>query len=237
MLCQGGVIGADTSATSVLGQFNITEQPTHKIEIVDGRTIVACSGSIGLAQRFSSLCDGYWLMYFSRSLTLLRCSDKSSESSCLATAFPFMFSRTATSIGSLMPPAFTSTACCNVHTVANTPSLRRGGSPSFQKIRRCSPRNGSDIICPLPMDTYETPLPWKYPKSKDRTSRPVTLLFPAGVCGFPGDLGAPLWRYFLHTNFGRCQPTLAAESHGSRILVGYLAVLGLVDYVLENAES
>ena len=83
----------------------------------------------------------------------------------------------------------------------------------------------------------ETKRPWKYPKSKDRTSRPVTLLFPAGVCGFPGDLGAPLWRYFLHTNFGRCQPTLAAESHGSRILVGYLAVLGLVDYVLENAES
>ena len=38
-------------------------------------------------------------------------------------------------------------------------------------------------------------------------------------------------------NFGRRQPTLAAESHGSRILVGDFAVLGLVNDVLENAES
>ena len=59
MLCQGGVvIGADTSATSVLGKFHLTEQPTHKIEIVDGRTIVACSGSAGLAQRFTAIVKG-----------------------------------------------------------------------------------------------------------------------------------------------------------------------------------
>ena len=56
VLCRDGVvIGADTSATSVQGQLRTVEQPTHKIEIVAGRTIVAHSGSVGLAQRFTAL--------------------------------------------------------------------------------------------------------------------------------------------------------------------------------------
>lgn len=56
MLCRDGVvIGADTSATSVQGQLRTVEQPTHKIQIIAGRTIVAYSGSVGLAQRFTAI--------------------------------------------------------------------------------------------------------------------------------------------------------------------------------------
>ena len=54
--CQDGiVIGADTSATSVAGQITTVEQPTHKIEILSDRIIVACTGSAGLAQRFGEI--------------------------------------------------------------------------------------------------------------------------------------------------------------------------------------
>ena len=58
ILCRDGVvIGSDTSATSVDGQTPTIEQPTHKIEIVSNRMIVACSGPLGLAQRFTAIVE------------------------------------------------------------------------------------------------------------------------------------------------------------------------------------
>ena len=54
MLCQDGVvIGADTSSTSASASgIPTVEQPVHKISIISNRTLVACTGQIGLAQRF-----------------------------------------------------------------------------------------------------------------------------------------------------------------------------------------
>ena len=58
VLCQDGVaIGSDTSGTSTHGQMPTVEQPTHKIEIVSNRIIVACTGSLGLAQRFTAIVE------------------------------------------------------------------------------------------------------------------------------------------------------------------------------------
>lgn len=51
--CKDGVvIGSDSSAT--FGQLNVRtiEQPTRKIEIVDGALIIAGTGQMGLGQRF-----------------------------------------------------------------------------------------------------------------------------------------------------------------------------------------
>ena len=53
VLCQHGlVIGADSSATLGVGNFRTIEQPIEKISIVKERVVVACTGSVGLAQRF-----------------------------------------------------------------------------------------------------------------------------------------------------------------------------------------
>lgn len=54
VLCQEGlVIGADSSATFGVGSLKTIEQPTEKISIVKSSVIVACSGAVGLAQRFT----------------------------------------------------------------------------------------------------------------------------------------------------------------------------------------
>lgn len=51
--CKDGVlIGSDSSATFAAGQIRTIEQTTKKIEIVDGKIIVAGTGQIGLGQRF-----------------------------------------------------------------------------------------------------------------------------------------------------------------------------------------
>jgi len=54
--CQDGVIiGADGSATFAAGQMRTIEQPTQKIEIIDGTCILAGSGEIGLGQRMAPI--------------------------------------------------------------------------------------------------------------------------------------------------------------------------------------
>lgn len=54
VLCREGlVVGADSSATFGVGPLKTIEQPTEKIAIVKDSIIVACSGSVGLAQRFN----------------------------------------------------------------------------------------------------------------------------------------------------------------------------------------
>jgi hypothetical protein len=60
VLCkQGVVIGADSSAT--LGQtgYQTIEQPIEKIEIIDNKVIVACTGAVGLSQRFNFIINNY----------------------------------------------------------------------------------------------------------------------------------------------------------------------------------
>jgi ATP-dependent protease HslVU (ClpYQ) peptidase subunit len=53
VLCQDGVvIGADSSATSVSTLGPTIEQEVKKIDILDGRVIVAGTGPVGLGQRF-----------------------------------------------------------------------------------------------------------------------------------------------------------------------------------------
>lgn len=53
ILCQNGVVvGTDSSATFVAGSMRTVEQPVRKIDVVDGRIIVAGTGQIGLGQRF-----------------------------------------------------------------------------------------------------------------------------------------------------------------------------------------
>ncbi len=53
IICKKGVvIGADSSATFNAGQINTMEQKTKKIQIIDGKIILAGTGAIGLGQRF-----------------------------------------------------------------------------------------------------------------------------------------------------------------------------------------
>lgn len=59
--CKNGVvIGADGSATFVHGQHGTIEQPTKKIEVIDGHVIVAGSGYVGHAQRFCHVVQDLW---------------------------------------------------------------------------------------------------------------------------------------------------------------------------------
>lgn len=62
VLCHDGVvIGADNSATLAAGQLPTVEQPyAHKIDVIDQQVIVAHTGSIGLAQRFTAVVDTVW---------------------------------------------------------------------------------------------------------------------------------------------------------------------------------
>jgi 20S proteasome alpha/beta subunit len=53
----GIVIGADSAATNSAGSMSTVEQPIEKIDIVDGRLLVAGTGSVGLGQRFVSAVD------------------------------------------------------------------------------------------------------------------------------------------------------------------------------------
>ena len=58
VLCQEGlVIGADSSATFGIGNFKTIVQPTEKIAIIKDTVIVACTGAIGLAQRFTHVVE------------------------------------------------------------------------------------------------------------------------------------------------------------------------------------
>jgi 20S proteasome alpha/beta subunit len=59
--CKDGVvIGSDSSATFIAGQFPTIEQPTRKIHIVRNQIIIAGTGSVGLGQRFHAVVDGVW---------------------------------------------------------------------------------------------------------------------------------------------------------------------------------
>lgn len=51
----GIVIGADSAATSAAGQVNLLKMAADKIDIIDGRVIVAGTGQVGLGQRFSAV--------------------------------------------------------------------------------------------------------------------------------------------------------------------------------------
>jgi len=58
ILCSDGVvIGTDSSATMSSLDFRTIEQPTKKIEIIGGVSIVAGTGQIGLGQRFCNIVD------------------------------------------------------------------------------------------------------------------------------------------------------------------------------------
>lgn len=62
VLCRDGVVlGADSSTTFGLpdGGRSI-EQPSHKIDVVEGHVIVASTGSVGLAQRFRAIVEEAW---------------------------------------------------------------------------------------------------------------------------------------------------------------------------------
>jgi len=59
--CKDGVlIGSDSSATFAAGQIRTIEQTTKKIEIVNGKIIVAGTGQIGLGQRFCNQVEQGW---------------------------------------------------------------------------------------------------------------------------------------------------------------------------------
>ncbi len=60
--CSNGVVvGADGSTTFTAGQQKTIEQPTKKkIVIIRDHVIVACSGYVGHAQRFSHLVERLW---------------------------------------------------------------------------------------------------------------------------------------------------------------------------------
>jgi 20S proteasome alpha/beta subunit len=59
--CKDGVlIGSDSSATFAAGQIRTIEQTTKKIEIIDGKIIVAGTGQIGLGQRFCNQVEQGW---------------------------------------------------------------------------------------------------------------------------------------------------------------------------------
>lgn len=58
ILCQDGVvIGADSSATFSVGGARTIEQPTKKLCVIRDQLIVACTGAVGLAQRFERVCE------------------------------------------------------------------------------------------------------------------------------------------------------------------------------------
>ncbi len=56
----GVVIGTDSSATFTQGTFRTIEQPCEKINIVGGKIIVTCTGTVGLAQRFCAIIEQFW---------------------------------------------------------------------------------------------------------------------------------------------------------------------------------
>ncbi|MHB8471327.1 MAG: hypothetical protein ACYDC8_00475 [Gammaproteobacteria bacterium] len=59
--CKDGIlIGSDSSATFAAGQIRTIEQTTKKIEIIDGKIIVAGTGQIGLGQRFCNQIEQGW---------------------------------------------------------------------------------------------------------------------------------------------------------------------------------
>jgi len=54
--CQDGVvIGSDSATTFSDGVERVIEQPSKKIEIIEKRIILACTGAVGLEQRFSAV--------------------------------------------------------------------------------------------------------------------------------------------------------------------------------------
>jgi ATP-dependent protease HslVU (ClpYQ) peptidase subunit len=59
--CRDGIaVGADSAATLGSGGVMTITQPTQKIEIIDGTVIVACSGSVGMAQRIAQRISTLW---------------------------------------------------------------------------------------------------------------------------------------------------------------------------------
>ncbi|HCJ1109590.1 TPA: hypothetical protein NQN63_000189 [Legionella pneumophila] len=59
--CKDGVvIGADSSATSAMGQYPLIEMQTKKIDIINDKIIVAGTGQVGLGQRFKSIVKNAW---------------------------------------------------------------------------------------------------------------------------------------------------------------------------------
>ncbi len=61
ILCRDGiVIGTDSSATFSAGTFRTIEQQTEKISVIADRLLVACTGAVGLAQRFCAVVDEAW---------------------------------------------------------------------------------------------------------------------------------------------------------------------------------
>lgn len=61
ILCQDGiVVGADSSATFGTPQFRTIEQTARKIDVIEGKIILAGSGAIGLGQRFKVIVENHW---------------------------------------------------------------------------------------------------------------------------------------------------------------------------------
>jgi hypothetical protein len=61
VFCKDGVVvGSDSSATFGQGTLRTIEQQTEKIDIIGEHVIVACTGSIGYAQRFSAIVKKMW---------------------------------------------------------------------------------------------------------------------------------------------------------------------------------
>ncbi len=56
----GVVIGADSMATSVIGNGGLLQTETDKIRIVGGRAVIAGTGSVGLGQRFGDVVQTNW---------------------------------------------------------------------------------------------------------------------------------------------------------------------------------
>lgn len=56
--CKDGVvIGADSSATSSMGQYPLIEQTAKKIDLIEEKIIVAGTGQVGLGQRFKHIVE------------------------------------------------------------------------------------------------------------------------------------------------------------------------------------
>src|SRR3972149_7629624 len=61
VLCKNGVVvGADSSATFGDERLRTIEQPIKKIDIIDGKIIIAGTGQVGLGQRFSHQIEKAW---------------------------------------------------------------------------------------------------------------------------------------------------------------------------------
>lgn len=61
ILCTDGVVVcADSVATFAAGQHRTIEQPFDKIDIVDSQVLVACTGQVGLGQRFHDVVERTW---------------------------------------------------------------------------------------------------------------------------------------------------------------------------------